>query len=151
MLFLVCVFIFICESSHQNRALVGWMHFKILVQLCGEKNKDNKKKLRSIFDHKIVMLHPIYTWKVSSLSWQNALSDKRNITIFFRRRQVPCFGVTGHILFNVFNCNMSCNSAILAASWYFNKSWILSYYAIFSFMHQQSQVQLFGSPVFVFK
>ena len=31
------------------------------------------------------------------------------------------------ILFDVFNCNMPCNSAILAASWYFNKSWILNH------------------------
>ena len=35
--------------------------------ICMEKNKENKKKLRLIFDHKIAMLHPIYTWVVSSL------------------------------------------------------------------------------------
>ena len=33
------------------------------------KNKENKKKIGSIFDHKIAMLYQIYTWKVSSLSW----------------------------------------------------------------------------------
>ena len=36
--------------------------------ICMGKNKGNKKKLRLIFDHKIAMLHPIYTWVVSSLS-----------------------------------------------------------------------------------
>ena len=41
-----------CDPSHQNRALVSLMHFKmILVHLCGGK----EKKLRSIFDHKIAM------------------------------------------------------------------------------------------------
>ena len=36
--------------------------------ICMGKNKENKKRLRLIFDHKIAMLHPIYTWVVSSLS-----------------------------------------------------------------------------------
>ena len=48
------------DPSHQNRAVVGRMHFKILLHLYG-KNKINKKKLRVIFGHKIAMLHPIYT------------------------------------------------------------------------------------------
>ena len=36
--------------------------------ICMGKNKENKKKLRLIFDHQIAMLHPIYTWVVLSLS-----------------------------------------------------------------------------------
>ena len=36
--------------------------------ICMGKNKGNKKELRLIFDHEIVMLHPIYKWVVSSLS-----------------------------------------------------------------------------------
>ena len=36
--------------------------------ICMGKNKGNKKNIRLIFDHKIAMLHPIYTWVVSSLS-----------------------------------------------------------------------------------
>ena len=36
--------------------------------ICMGKNKESKKKLRFIFDHKIAMLQPIYIWVVSSLS-----------------------------------------------------------------------------------
>ena len=36
--------------------------------ICMGKSKENKKKLRLIFDYEIAMLHPIYTWVVSSLS-----------------------------------------------------------------------------------
>ena len=42
--------------------------FQDITPFVCEKNKENKKKLRLIFDHKIAMLHPIYTWVVSSLS-----------------------------------------------------------------------------------
>ena len=58
----------ICDLSHQNRTLVGGKHFKILVHFRA-KNKENKKKLRPTFDHKISMLHPVYIWEVSPLSW----------------------------------------------------------------------------------
>ena len=36
--------------------------------ICMGKNKENKKKLRLIFEHKIAMLHPIDIWVVSFLS-----------------------------------------------------------------------------------
>ena len=36
--------------------------------ICMGKNKENKKKFRPVLGDKIAMLHPIYTWVVSSLS-----------------------------------------------------------------------------------
>ena len=138
--------LFICKPSHQNRALVGWMHFKILVHLCGKKQRkyrggsryepirprpppfwqlnhansgyfgaisanfpsiltlgplffanpgsgpEIKKKLRSIFDHKIAVLHPIYTWEISTFFFR--WKENHN---FLCKRQVLCFVVTGHI------------------------------------------------------
>ena len=45
----------------QNWAVVGRMHFKTSLHLYGKKTNKKKKKLRLIFDHKIAMLHPIYT------------------------------------------------------------------------------------------
>ena len=50
----------ICDPSHHNRAVVGRMHFKILLRLYGKKQR-KEKEIRLIFDHKIAMLHPIYT------------------------------------------------------------------------------------------
>ena len=59
-----------CDPSHQNRALISWMHFKILVHLCGKKKRRFKKKLRFVFEHKIAMLHPIYTWAVRPILFE---------------------------------------------------------------------------------
>ena len=33
----------ICDPSHQNRAVVGRMHFKILLHLYGKKQRKQKK------------------------------------------------------------------------------------------------------------
>ena len=54
----------LCDPSHQNEAVVGRMHFKILLHLYG-KNIENKEKLSFFFYHKIEMLHSIYTWAAS--------------------------------------------------------------------------------------
>ena len=92
-------------------------------------NKENKKKFRSIFDHKIAMLHLIYTLEVLYFSWQNVLSNKE-YNNFFCQRQVSCFAVMGHIsqyanwrlyahfvvaghIYVMWSSNMSRNSQIL--------------------------------------
>ena len=78
----------ICDPSHQNRAPVGCMFFKILVHLFG-KNRQNKEKLISIFDHKIAIQHSIYTLEVLSFSWQNALSNKEYKRFLFVSDKCP--------------------------------------------------------------
>ena len=72
------------------------MFFKVLVQMFGKRQR-KWKEIEVNFDHKITVLHSIYTLAVSSFSWQIALSNK-DITFLFRQRQLPCFAVMGHIL-----------------------------------------------------
>ena len=60
----ICI---ICDPSHQNRAPCRLNVFQDISSFGGK--KENKKKLRSIFDHTMAMLHPVHTWEVSSLSW----------------------------------------------------------------------------------
>ena len=95
--------------------------FQDISTFVWEKNKKNKKKLRPIFDHKIAMPDPIYTREVSPLSWQNVLSDERNITIFLVSDKCLVLLWWSHLEFTPrckFFCKCNCSARSLIDSLY---------------------------------
>ena len=67
------------------------------------KNKENKKKLRSIFGHKITKLHPINTWQVDrdSASDPSTRLFQRAIVIWDGQKNAnsgPFYTILGHFV-----------------------------------------------------